>query len=133
MIFSELYSAYYNAVAAVLAAVIAGEADEKALRKIVSRYAFSDSALTILPSLKAEKWKLVKSDMSTPIKNPPSMPLTLLERRWLKAISLEGCLILKLRGLRTLSPCLHRMIIIFMINMLTETPILMRHMCAALR
>ncbi len=89
MIFSELYSAYYNAVAAVLAAVIAGEADEKALRRIVSRYAFSDSALTILPSLKAEKWKLVKSDMSTPIKNPPSMPLTLLERRWLKAISLD--------------------------------------------
>ena len=86
MIFSELYSAYYNAVAAVLRDIINGETDEKTLRKTVMSHAFSESVLTILPSLKNEKWQLVKGDMTTPIKNIPTVPLTLLEKRWLRAL-----------------------------------------------
>ena len=86
MIFSELYSAYYNAVAAVIGDIISGERDEKALQKTVMRHAFSESVLTILPSLKNEKWQLVKGNMTTPIKHVPSMPLTLLEKRWLRAL-----------------------------------------------
>ncbi len=89
MIFSELYSAYYNAVAGIISDIIQGKASEKELQKNVDKYAFSESVLTILPSLKSEKWQLVKSDMTTPVKNIPSMPVTLLEKRWLKAISLD--------------------------------------------
>ncbi len=89
MIFSELYSAYYNAVAGILSDIIRGKTSDKELQKNVDKYAFSESVLTILPSLKSEKWQLVKSDMTTPVKNIPSMPLTLLEKRWLKAISLD--------------------------------------------
>lgn len=89
MIFSELYSAYYNAVAGILSEVIRGETDEKMLQKTIMDKAFSESVLTILPSLKSEKWQLLKSDMTTPIQHIPSMPLTLLEKRWLKAISLD--------------------------------------------
>jgi hypothetical protein len=89
MIFSELYSVYYNAVAAILSAVINGEKDEKVLKSIVSKHAFAESALTILPNLKDEKWKLLKRDISTPLKFAPSMPLTTLEKRWLKAIMLD--------------------------------------------
>lgn len=89
MIFSELYSAYYNAIAGILCDIIQGRTDEKALRETVVRHAFSESVLTILPSLKNEKWQLIKHDMTTPIQNLPSMPLTLLEKRWLKAISLD--------------------------------------------
>lgn len=89
MIFSELYSAYYNAVAEILAKIVAGERDEKVLQNIVSEKAFLESGLSIMPALKSEKWQLVKGDLSTPLKHAPTMPLTTLQKRWLKAISLD--------------------------------------------
>ena len=89
MIFSELYSAYYNTVAAILSAILDGEHSEQALQKIVTDRAFGESAVTILPSLKSEKWQLVHSDMTTKLEHKPTMPLTTLQKRWLKAISLD--------------------------------------------
>ena len=89
MIFSELYSAYYNTVAAIISRILDGERNEKELQKIVTERAFGESALTILPSLKTEKWQLVHHDMTTPLKHKPTMPLTTLQKRWLKAISLD--------------------------------------------
>ena len=89
MIFSELYSAYYNAVAAIIGEIIGGEHSEKELQKQVSKRAFGESVLTILPSLKNEKWQLVHSDMTTELQHKPTMPLTILQKRWLKAITLD--------------------------------------------
>lgn len=89
MIFSELYSAYYNTVAAILSRIEDGECSERELQKIVSEKAFGESVLTIMPSLKNEKWQLVHSDMTTPLLHKPSMPLTTLQKQWLKAISLD--------------------------------------------
>ena len=89
MIFSELYSAYYNTVANILASLLEGENREKDLQQIVSEKAFGESGLTILPALKREKWQLVRPDMTTPLVHKPTMPLTLLQKRWLKAISLD--------------------------------------------
>ena len=86
MIFSELYSAYYNTVAGILSACIDGQPSEKDLRKIVEELAFSESVLTVLPALKEERWQLLRGDLSTPIRHKPTLPLTLLEKRWLKAI-----------------------------------------------
>ena len=40
MIFSELYSAYYNTVAEIISRIIDGERDERKLQKIVSEHAF---------------------------------------------------------------------------------------------
>ena len=89
MIFSELYSAYYNAIASIIAGVIEGERSEKELQGIVSKRAFGESVLTILPALKSGKWQLLHSDMTTPLSHTPTMPLTILQKRWLKAISLD--------------------------------------------
>lgn len=107
MIFNEIYSAYYNAVAKIIAAVIEGRAEERDLNKIVSEHAFGESALTLLPSLKSEKWQLVKSDMTTPIEHVPTMPLTLIQKQWLKAISLDPRMKLfgiELSGLEDVEP-----------------------------
>ena len=41
MIFSELYSAYYNTVAAIITRVLEGEATEKELQGIVTEWALS--------------------------------------------------------------------------------------------
>ncbi len=89
MIFNEIYSTYYNAVAKIIASIINGNADEKTVNKIISENAFGESMLTVLPSLKSEKWQLVHADMTTPLTHKPTMPLTLTQKQWLKAISLD--------------------------------------------
>lgn len=89
MIFSELYSVYYNTVAAIISSILDGENSERELQKIVADRAFGESVLTIMPSLKNEKWQLIHPDMTTSIEHKPTMPLTTLQKRWLKAISLD--------------------------------------------
>ena len=89
MIFNEIYSAYYNTVAKIIACIISGSANEKTINKIVNENAFGESMLTVLPSLKSEKWQLIKADMTTPLRHIPTMPLTTIQKQWLKAISLD--------------------------------------------
>lgn len=89
MIFSELYSVYYNTVAAIISRIIEGERSERELQKIVSESAFGESVLTIMPSLKSGRWQLVHPDMTTALEHKPTMPLTALQKQWLKAISLD--------------------------------------------
>lgn len=89
MIFSELYSAYYNAVSHILDAAVRQNATEQSVREKVLESAFSESTLTILPSLKSGKWQLLRSDLSTPLRHTPTMPLTDLQKQWLKAILLD--------------------------------------------
>lgn len=89
MIFSELYSAYYNTVTKILKAAISHPLQREELRRIVEENAFGESILNIEPALLEERWQLLKPDGTTPIQNEPSMPLTLVQKRWLKAISLD--------------------------------------------
>ena len=86
MIFSELYSAYYNTVAGVLKIAVKQPLKKNELREIVEKNAFGESILNIEPALAEERWQLIRSDGSTPIKHSPSMPMTTLEKRWLRAI-----------------------------------------------
>lgn len=86
MIFSELYGAYYNAMAKIIEAAIDHPLEINEIRDIVDRYAFNESILNIESSIAEEKWQLVKKDGTTPLVNVPSMPLTTLQKRWLKSI-----------------------------------------------
>lgn len=86
MIFSELYSAYYNAVAEILKKAVKGPINKNDIRNIVGKYAFSESIINIEPALVEEKWQLLLPNGTTPIKKEPKMPLTNIEKRWLKAI-----------------------------------------------
>ncbi len=89
MIFSELYSAYYNTVAAIISRILDGETNEKKLQALVAEKAFGESGLTILPALKSGKWQLLRPDMSTSLTHEPTMPLTNLQKQWLKAVSVD--------------------------------------------
>lgn len=89
MIFSELYNVYYNAVARILSKAADGTLTKESLNNAVENETFRESFLTIIPALKEQKWQLLNSDYSTPLLNRPTMPLTELQRRWLKAISLD--------------------------------------------
>lgn len=89
MLFNEIYSCYYNTVAEILSLAVSGELNDEKMKKIIDEKAFSESFLTIIPALKEQKWQLLENDMSTPLLHKPTIPLTLLEKRWLKAISLD--------------------------------------------
>ena len=56
MIFSELYSAYYNAVAAILKEAAENKIDSGRIRDIIEKYAFGESVLNIEPALKEGRW-----------------------------------------------------------------------------
>ncbi len=87
MIFSEIYGAYYNAVAAVLREAVAHPVSDADIRRIVDQHAFGESILTIPSALKEGRWKLLKPDGTAVIQNAPSMPLSLMQKRWLKAVA----------------------------------------------
>ena len=89
MIFSELYSAYYNAVARILKEACSHPLSKAKLREIVEQEAFGESLLTIEPAMLNERWQLLDADGTTPIRHAPTMPMTLLQRRWLKAVALD--------------------------------------------
>ena len=86
MLFSEIYSAYYNTVASIIARAQKGELDSDSIYKIVHESAFPESYLTIGSALETGKWPLIKKDYSTNICNIPTMPLSVLQKQWLKAI-----------------------------------------------
>lgn len=89
MLFHEIYGSYYNAVAKMLSLAVENELTEQKMYEICREKAFSESFLEIIPALKEEKWKLISKEFKTPLKSQPTMPLTELQLRWLKAVSLD--------------------------------------------
>ncbi len=89
MIFSELYSAYYKVVAGIIKTALDHPLKKNELREIIGENAFGESILTIEPALAQERWQLIKPDGTTIIENEPKMPLTDIQKRWLKAISMD--------------------------------------------
>lgn len=87
MLFSELYGAYYNTVACIIKKAINHPVKSAQIEEIIKEYAFSDSSFEISQALRKKNWKLLRSDGTTSIKKAPTMPLTKLEKRWLKAIA----------------------------------------------
>ena len=91
MIFSEIYGSYYKAMSEILKVAISegGSATLKDIRPIIEKYAFAESLLSIEPAITEEKWQVIRADGVTAITNSPTMPLSNLEKKWLKAISLD--------------------------------------------
>ncbi len=86
MLFSEVYSAYFNAVAAILREAMQCDITDQRMSELIRKKAFSESVLAVLPALKNEEWLLINKNGQTPMKHPPQMPLTTLEKRWLKTL-----------------------------------------------
>lgn len=89
MIFSELYGSYYRAVAAIITEAVKRPMQKSELRAIIEDCAFGESILNIEPAIDGERWQIIRSDGTTPLRHVPTLPLTILEKRWLKAISLD--------------------------------------------
>ncbi len=89
MIFSELYGAYYNTVAAILKEAVTHPVSDSELRKIIEKHAFGESIVTIPAAIKDERWQLLRADGTTPVKNIPSLPLSVIQKQWLKAVACD--------------------------------------------
>ena len=89
MIFSELYSAYYHTVAEILKQAMDHPVGKDEFRTIIKENAFEESVINIESALMEEKWQLLKSDGTAVIKKKPEMPFTTIQKRWIKAISLD--------------------------------------------
>ena len=86
ILFHEIYGSYFNVVSEVLKEACSNNLTYKRLHEIVRNKGFGESALGIPTALIGGEWSLLTSDLKTPVKHPPSMPLTLLQKRWLKAL-----------------------------------------------
>lgn len=86
MLFSEVYGSYFNTVAAILREAGKEKLTDKSLNEAVQKFAFGESVLTIPQAIRDESWPLIKKDGSSVIVNEPTMPLTLLQKRWMKAL-----------------------------------------------
>ena len=107
-IFSELYGAYYNAVAAIIGRAVSRPVGSVELRGIIEEHAFGESCMSIEPAISEQRWQLLLPNGSTPIKHEPTMPLSTLQKRWMKAVSLDprirlfGCELPELDGVEPL-------------------------------
>ncbi len=89
MIFHELYGCYYQAVAKMIRLAQKGTLTRSRMKEVCMDTAFPESWYEILPAIRNQRWQLILPDGSTPVRHDPSLPLTLLEKRWLKAVSLD--------------------------------------------
>lgn len=86
VLFSEIYGSYFNVVAAVLTEAADGALTTNRMTAIVQEKAFAESTLSIPAALKSEDWPLLDSDLRSALRYKPTMPLTSLQKRWLKAL-----------------------------------------------
>lgn len=84
--FSEIYGVYYTTVAKIIEKALETPIKKNDIRKIAKEYAFSESVVKIEEALTQEKWQVIKNNGETPLKNIPQMPVTSLQKRWLKAV-----------------------------------------------
>ena len=102
-LFNEIYGVYYQAVTEIINRAIAAPISRSEIEEIISKYAFSDTSFLLSSVIGEERYypvlqkrkeeegasrqKSAKEEYVTPIKRKARMPLTLLEKRWLKTIS----------------------------------------------
>ncbi len=89
MLFNEIYSAYYNAVALLINRAIDGELNSRNACDFINTEAFRESFVYIMEAIQKEQWQVITKEFKTPIKHYSRMPLTTLQKQFLKSISLD--------------------------------------------
>ena len=89
VLFHEIYGSYYQAVSVILKKALQQSLTKRDLAVLVQEHAFGESFMTIPDGLQSGKWRLLRKDLSTPLHHQPVMPLTELEKRWMKSLLLD--------------------------------------------
>lgn len=116
MLFNEIYSSYFNTAAEIIKVAVCGNLSEEDINRIILDKAFGESIINIPALIKNGEWRLLSDDLKTPIKNEPSMPLTMLQKRWLKALLEDPKIKLfnpSIDGLEDIEPLYHQKSIVY--------------------
>lgn len=89
MLFHEIYSTYFQTVAKILTEAVDHPLTIGEINSIVQSHAFEESTLNIPESLGVAHWQLLKEDGTTILGKKPTMPLTILQKRWINAVALD--------------------------------------------
>lgn len=89
-LFDKIYSCYYQVVKKILEEAGKRPLTEQQMEELIRKYGFRESTLTILPRLTGGDWALTKRERdktySSALSHLPPLPLTELQKRWLKAL-----------------------------------------------
>ena len=91
-LFSEIYNCYFQIVDEICKTAATREITEKEMFALAARFGYEESGLTIVPKLTEEKWNLLSKGEEgylSKIDNLEVLPLTILQRRWLKALLMD--------------------------------------------
>ena len=97
-LFSEIYNCYFLVVRRILDEAAEHGLSESDLNHIADTYGYEESALAIVPKLVSGEWNLLVKSPEGPsgkplfysrVKAPEPLPLTGLQRSWLKAVSAD--------------------------------------------
>ncbi|MBQ8160416.1 MAG: WYL domain-containing protein [Clostridia bacterium] len=86
MLYHEIYGVYYECVQKILNLASKGLLTQKSMLQTVREAGFLHSDQVIPEKLQDGSWPLLRDDLSTPLPPVPEMPLTLLEKQWLKTL-----------------------------------------------
>lgn len=89
MLFSEVYGTYYNVLATLLDRAVEGTLTRESMEAVIREQGFEESILSIPQALERQTWPLIRPDCTTPLRHKPAMPLTDLQKRWLKALLID--------------------------------------------
>ena len=86
MLFNEVYGSYYNVIAGILSEAVRGELSKERIRKIIEEKGYLESGISVPKALEKGKWPLIRKDYTTPVRHIPTLPLTTLQKQWMKAV-----------------------------------------------
>lgn len=89
MLFHEIYGCYYRCVGDMINLALEHQLTEQKMLEIIHQNAFEESHLHIMPALQQQRWQVIDNDLQTPLQHHYQLPITTLEKQWLKAISLD--------------------------------------------
>ena len=124
MLFHEIYGNYYNVIAKIITAALEDEIDANKINRIIKETAFGESSVTI-PLKLTDNWNILDEDSQPLIYNVPQMPLTILQKRWLKSICMDKRIRLfspDVRGIENVEPLFSEEDIVYYDNNTNSDP-----------
>ncbi len=105
--FHEIYGNYYRTTADILKEAGHGTLTKERMMALVREGAFGESILSIPDGLQGEEWRVLHRDLTSALEHDPLMPMTLLEKQWMKTLLLDPRIQLfnlELTGLEDMEP-----------------------------
>ena len=91
-LFTEIYNCYFQIVDEICKIASERPITEKEMLNLAARFGYEESGITIVPKLTEGNWNLLdqtEDGYVSKVDNLEVIPLTILQKRWLKSILLD--------------------------------------------